>query len=160
MRQCLVAGDVNFADFCFGFFIDVHQHFDVSVSVSVGLLQHLNIGVVESFFFEIFLYHCFCSVREVRSHLRAFADAHFDLHIFLLAFLQTIVFDFAYTRALLEAYLQPDFVAFNLGGGNLDVGEQSLLPESLDRFGYLVTGHLNLVTYSQTGETDKYEILV
>ena len=160
MCERFVTGDVNLSYLRLGFLIHIDEHLDISLAVMVGLLQHLDFGIVETFFGEVLLDHCLCTVSEVRRHLCTFADAYLDFDVLLLALLQAEILDFAHTRTLLEAYLQPNLVALNLRGGNLHVGEQTLLPEAADTLCYLVARNLNLVAYRQTGETDEHKILV
>ena len=160
VAECLVAGDVDLADLRLGFLIDIHEHLHVTLAVRIRLLQYLYIRVVETFLGEILHHHCLGAVGEVRCHLCAFADAYLDFHILFLALLQSVVGDVAHTWALFELNLQPYLVALNLRGGDLHVGEQSLLPESADTFRYLVAGHFDLVAYCQARETDQHKVLV
>ena len=128
--------------------------------VGVVALYHMHLGIMETFLRKILLNHGLGVVLEVRRHLRALADSGFYLHILFLALLQSLISHFADTRTLLQLDDEPDLVALYLACFDLHIGEQPLFPEALDRFGNLVARYFYLVSHSQAGEADKYEILV
>ena len=121
MRECLVAGNVDLADLGLGFLIDIDEYLDVSFSVAIGLLEHGHIGIMETFLRQVLGHHGLGAVGKVRRHLRTFADADFYLHVLFLALFESVIDDVAHTGALLEANLQPDLVALDLLGNDLNV---------------------------------------
>ena len=158
--ECFVAGEVYFTHFGLGFLVDSQQHFDIARMVLVVLLQHIHFGIVETFLSEVFFDDSLGVVLEVRRHLRALTDTHFDFHIFFLAFLESFVAHFAHTRALLQVDDQPYLVAFDLFRTDLNRREQTLFPETFDGLGDLVAGHFDLIAYGESGEADEDKILI
>ena len=160
VRQGLVAGDVDVSDLGLDLFIHIDINLHVARMVSIVVLQHVNLGVVEAFFGEILLDDRFGAVGDVRGHLAALVDTDLHFNILFLAFLEAVIDYIRDAWTLLEANLEPYLAALYLGSGNLHVGEESLFPEPTDCFGDLVTGYFNLVAYIQAGETDDDEVLI
>ncbi len=160
VSERLVARDVDVSDLGFRLFIHVDSHFDVARVVFVVELEHLDLGVVEAFFGKVLGDDLLRTVGEVGRHLSAFLYADFDFDVLFLALFQAVVCHVGDTGALFEGYLEPDFVALNLGGFDFDIGEEPLFPEAFERLGDLVARHLNLVAHRQAREADEHEILV
>ena len=160
MGEVLVSGDIDLADLGLDFLIHADEDLDVARMIHIILLNHMHFGVVETFLREVFLDHRLSVVLEVRRHLRALADTGFDFDILALTFLESLVAHLADTRALGELDDEPYLGALNLLRLDLDIGEETLFPEAFDGLGDLVSRHFNLISHSQTGETDEHEVFV
>ena len=158
--QRFITRDINLSDFGLGLLVDSNEHAHVTRMVGVVALQNFDIGVMVTFLGEVFLDNRLGVVFEVRRHLRALPDTCLYFYILFLAFLESFVAYFADTRPLLEGDDEPNLVAFDFLGFNLDAGEQALFPEPFDGFGYLVARHFNLISHSESGEADEHEVLV
>ena len=128
--------------------------------VLIRILANIYIGVVKTFLGIVFLDHGLGVVQYIGGQLTSGTQPHLHLDIFFLAFLHALIYHLRSAGTLLEGYLQPYLVAFDLVGKDLHIREQALFPEALDRFGDLVAGHLDLVSHSQARETDQHKIFI
>ena len=160
MGEVLVSGDIDLADLGLDFLIHADEDLDVARMIHIVLLNDMHLCVVETFLREVFLDHRLSVVLEVRRHLRALADTGFDFDILAFTFLESLVAHLADTRALGELDDEPYLGALNLLRLDLDIGEETLFPEAFDGLGDLVSRHFNLISHSQTGETDEHEVFV
>ena len=64
------------------------------------------------------------------------------------------------TWTLLQLDLQPDLIPLDLGGQNLHIREKTMLPETLDRLGDLISGHTHLVSHRQTRKANQHIIII
>ena len=160
MRQSLVARDINLAYLGLGFLIYIDGYLDIAGVVLVVELQHLHLSIVETLLRQVLLDHRLGVVGEVGRHLAAVADTYLDLYILPLAFFESVIRHIGHTRALLKRNLQPHLLPLNLFCLNFNIGEKALLPETLNGLRDLIARNLNLVAYSQTGETDQHEVFV
>ena len=158
--QRMVAGDIDLTDFRFGFLVHGDKDAHVARMVGVGFLDDVYLGVVESFVGKVFLDHRLGMILYVRGHLTALTDTGFDFYILPFTLFESFITHLADTGTLCQLDDEPDLIALDLLGFDLDIGEQTLFPETFDGFGDLCAGHLYLISHSETGEADEHKVFV
>ena len=120
IRKSLVSCNINLAYFRLSFLVHSYQHTYVTRTIRIVTLNDLYICIMESLLCQIFGYHCFGVVLQIRGHLTALSKPGLHFHILFLAFLQAFELYGADTGTLFQGYNQPNLVVHYLFGFNLD----------------------------------------
>ena len=118
---------------------------------------YIHLGVAETLVGPVFLDEALVLVEHVVRELAAPLEFELFEQVFLLALRDALEFPVVDPRPLLEEYLQVEAVALDVGT-DLDVGEETLAPETRDSVRDEVARQIDRVAGDETGR--RFEHLV
>ena len=159
-RQFLVSLEIDPVDLCLLVLVDIDIDNHLTFIRRIILLLDINLDILKALIIEETLDNRLRTVHHVRCNLITLPQSETSLQILTLTFLNTRIMHLRYTRPLFQLYFQPDLVALDFRGQDLDIREQTMFPEPLDRSCHLITRHRNLFADRQARKANQHKIII